>query len=54
MFAIEGYSHKEIAKQLNITESTSRSQFARAKGVLRKKIEAINNFDQQYERRRVQ
>lgn len=54
MFAIEGYSHKEIAQQLNITESTSRSQFARAKGLLKKKIETINNFDQQYERRRVQ
>lgn len=54
MFAIEGYSHKEIAQQLNITESTSRSQFARAKALLKKKIDAINNFDQQYERRRVQ
>lgn len=54
MFAIEGYSHKEIAEQLNITESTSRSQFARAKVLLKKKIDAINNFEQQYERRRVQ
>ncbi len=54
MFAIEGYSHKEIAEQLNITESTSRSQFARAKVLLKKKIDTINNFDQQYERRRIQ
>lgn len=38
MFAIEGYSHKEIATELNITESTSRSQFARAKVLLEKKL----------------
>lgn len=38
MFAIEGYSHKEIAEELKITESTSRSQFARAKVLLEKKL----------------
>lgn len=38
MFAIEGYSHKEIAEELNINESTSRSQFARAKVLLEKKL----------------
>jgi len=38
MFAIEGFSHKEIAEELNITESTSRSQFARAKVLLEKKL----------------
>ena len=27
LFAIEGYSHKEIGEMLNITESTSRSQY---------------------------
>lgn len=31
MFAIEGYSHAEIANQLNISEGTSRSQYARAR-----------------------
>lgn len=31
MFAIEGYSHKEIAETLGITESTSSSQYLRAK-----------------------
>lgn len=35
MYAIEGYSHKEIASQLGITESTSKSQFSRAKALLR-------------------
>ena len=29
MFAIEGYSHREIAETLNINESTSRSQYTR-------------------------
>ncbi|MBN8703694.1 MAG: RNA polymerase sigma factor [Bacteroidetes bacterium] len=43
MAAIEGYSHKEIAEELSITESTSRSNLAKAKikliGLLEKKNE---------------
>ena len=35
LYAVEGYSHKEIAKKLGITESTSKSQFSRAKAILR-------------------
>jgi len=35
MFAIEGYSHREIASQLNITESTSKSQYSRSRKMLR-------------------
>ncbi|TAL60698.1 MAG: sigma-70 family RNA polymerase sigma factor [Bacteroidetes bacterium] len=31
MYAIEGYSHKEIAGQLGISEGTSKSQYSRAK-----------------------
>ncbi|MBT8196572.1 MAG: sigma-70 family RNA polymerase sigma factor [Bacteroidia bacterium] len=38
LYAIEGYSHMEIAKQLNITEGTSKSQYSRAKEWLRKKL----------------
>ena len=43
LYAIEGYSHKEIADMLDIEESTSRSQYTRAKQMLedilvRKKI----------------
>jgi RNA polymerase sigma-70 factor (ECF subfamily) len=34
LFAIEGYSHKEIGEQLGINESTSRSQYTRAKKAL--------------------
>jgi len=34
LYAIEGYSHKEIADMLDIEESTSRSQYTRAKTML--------------------
>ena len=34
LYAIEGYSHKEIALMLEIEESTSRSQYTRAKQML--------------------
>ncbi len=34
LYAIEGYSHKEIAFMLDIEESTSRSQYTRAKAML--------------------
>ena len=34
LYAIEGYSHKEIGKLLDIEESTSRSQYTRAKNIL--------------------
>lgn len=36
MYVVEGYSHKEIAKELNITVSTSKSQFSRARAYLQK------------------
>lgn len=34
LYAIEGYSHREIAGMLDIEESTSRSQYTRAKSML--------------------
>lgn len=34
LYAIEGYSHREIANMLDIEESTSRSQYTRAKSML--------------------
>jgi RNA polymerase sigma-70 factor (ECF subfamily) len=34
LYAIEGYSHKEIGEILEIGESTSRSQYTRAKALL--------------------
>jgi len=38
MFAIEGYSHKEIADNLNISENTSKSQLSRARKMLQRQI----------------
>lgn len=38
LYAIEGYSHKEIAEMLNISEGTSKSQYSRAKTHLQKLI----------------
>jgi RNA polymerase sigma-70 factor (ECF subfamily) len=34
LYAIEGYSHREIAEIMDIEESTSRSQYTRAKAML--------------------
>ena len=39
LFAIEGYSHKEIADTLGISENTSKSQYLRAIAYLRDRIE---------------
>ena len=39
MFAIEGYSHKEIADTLGVSENTSKSQYLRAREYLRLRIE---------------
>lgn len=41
MFAIEGYSHKEISKELGVSENTSKSQYSRAKAYLRTKLEEL-------------
>ena len=38
LYVIEGYSHKEIGELLDISEGTSKSQLARAKAVLQKKV----------------
>src|SRR6188768_4191568 len=38
LFAIEGFSHKEIAEQLGISEGTSKSQFSRAKSLLQQRL----------------
>ncbi|MCW3115292.1 MAG: sigma-70 family polymerase sigma factor [Segetibacter sp.] len=43
LYAIDGYSHKEIASKLGITESTSKSQFSRAKAILRNIIQHKSN-----------
>jgi RNA polymerase sigma factor (sigma-70 family) len=42
LFAIEGYSHAEIAEMLGVNESTSKSQYSRARAYLRERIEKIH------------
>lgn len=41
LYAIEGYSHKEIAQELGISEGSSRSQLTRARQSLIKAIQPI-------------
>ncbi|MDY7394651.1 sigma-70 family RNA polymerase sigma factor [Aureibaculum sp. 2210JD6-5] len=40
LYVLDGYPHKEIAKMLNISEGTSKSNLSRARVILRNKIEA--------------
>ena len=48
LFAIEGYSHKEIAELLGISEGTSKSQFARAKSLLQAKLLKESRYYDRY------
>ncbi len=43
LYAIEGYSHKEISKMLNISEGTSKSNLSRARTILQEKVSALYN-----------
>jgi RNA polymerase sigma-70 factor (ECF subfamily) len=53
MFAIEGYSHSEIAQILGISEVTSRTQFIRARNSLQKSVQSlINNENVRQQRSR--
>ncbi|MCB0806919.1 MAG: sigma-70 family RNA polymerase sigma factor [Bacteroidales bacterium] len=38
LYAVEGYSHKEISEMLGISEGTSKSNLARARNILQKKV----------------
>jgi RNA polymerase sigma-70 factor (ECF subfamily) len=41
LYAIEGYSHKEIAEMMGISESTSKSQLSRARALLQQQLENL-------------
>jgi len=41
MYAIEGYSHAEIAKALGISVATSKTQFLRARNALQKSVKRL-------------
>lgn len=45
LYAIEGYSHNEIANLLNIKEKTSQSQLLRARKILQKEVETIMGYE---------
>ena len=38
LYAIEGYTHREIAKMLSISEGTSKSNLSRARAILQRKV----------------
>lgn len=41
MYVMDGYSHKEIAEMLGISDGTSKSNLARARGILKIKVVAF-------------
>ena len=43
LFVVEDYDHREIGELLGITESTSRSQLARARKMLQEKLFQLKN-----------
>ncbi len=45
LYAIEGYTHKDIAKQLDINEGTSKSQLAKARNNLKKLHNKANQIN---------
>lgn len=44
LYVMDDYSHKEIAEMLGINIGTSKSNLARAKAILKDKIESNNNY----------
>ena len=47
LYVIEGYSHKEIGKMLNISDGTSKSQLARARYLLQKMVNQLNQHSKE-------
>lgn len=43
LYVVDGYPHKEIAEMLGITVGTSKSNLARARMILKEKIDNYNN-----------
>jgi RNA polymerase sigma factor (sigma-70 family) len=48
LYAVEGYKHKEIAEMLGIDTNTSKSQYSRAKAVIRDKLEKLGKLKKNY------
>ena len=45
LFVIDEYSHKEIAEKLEISVGTSKSNLSRARGILKKKVLEIKEYE---------
>jgi RNA polymerase sigma-70 factor (ECF subfamily) len=43
LYAVEGFTHKDISEMLGISETTSRTQLSRARAWLQNKIKEIEN-----------
>ena len=48
LYAVEGYKHKEIAEILGVDTNTSKSQYSRAKAVIRDKLEKLGKLKRNY------
>jgi RNA polymerase sigma factor (sigma-70 family) len=48
LYAVEGYKHREIAERLKIDTNTSKSQYSRAKAVIRYKLEKLRKIKGNY------
>jgi RNA polymerase sigma-70 factor (ECF subfamily) len=48
LYAVEGYKHKEIAEMMGIDTNTSKSQYSRAKAVIRDKLEQLGRLRDNY------
>lgn len=48
LYAVEGYNHREIGEILNISENTSKTQYSRARIILRSMIEKEYSVKQYY------
>lgn len=48
MYAIDGFSHKEIAKEMGISEGTSKSNLARGRKILQEKIVKMDYIKKAY------
>lgn len=44
LFVVDGFSHQDVAAQLNISVGASKSQLHKAKAMLQKKIQLLNNL----------
>ncbi len=50
LYAVEGFNHNEISKELNISVGTSKSQYSRARQLLMKMIEKEREVELKYKK----